>query len=143
MAEWTETALQAHAQDAVEPELFTIPAYLCAYHSIVQNPSKAAASAAEALRVVANQEMMHLELVSNLCNALGRAPASPAAPRPATPAASPTSGTTWRSPWARPAPTRSSASGPSSCPPRAPPTPPRPTCRRRTSTRPSAPSTPR
>jgi hypothetical protein len=71
---WTEAQLQAHAQDAVELELFTIPAYLCAYHSIVQSQSKAAESAAEALRTVVNQEMMHLELVCNLCNALGKGP---------------------------------------------------------------------
>lgn len=81
--EWTEALLQAHAQDAVELELFTIPAYLCAYHSIVQSRSKAAADAAEALRTVVNQEMMHLELVCNLCNALGCGPrlTGAAAPR--------------------------------------------------------------
>ena len=82
-SEWTQAVLQAHAQDAVELELFTIPAYLCAYHSIDQGRSPSAAAAAEALRVVVNQEMMHLQQVSNLCNALGASPrlTGSAAPR--------------------------------------------------------------
>src|SRR5262249_38899576 len=43
----------------------------------------AAAAGAEALRVIVNQEMMHLEQVCNLCNALGRGPrlTGDAAPR--------------------------------------------------------------
>ncbi len=80
---WTEALLHAHVQDAVELELFTIPAYLCAYHSIDQAHSAAAAGAADALLVVVNQEMMHLEQVCNLSNALGCGPrlTGAAAPR--------------------------------------------------------------
>src|ERR1700722_4589629 len=79
----TEALLHAHVQDAGELELFPIPAYLCAYHSIAQGRSKAAASAADALLVVVNQEMMHLEQVCNLSNALGCGPrlTGAAAPR--------------------------------------------------------------
>jgi hypothetical protein len=73
--EWTTDHVTAHAQHAVALELFTIPAYLCAYWSIIQGRSPTAADAAERLRGVVNEEMMHLEVVCNLSSALGRAPA--------------------------------------------------------------------
>ena len=73
--DWTPDHVVAHAQRAVALELFTIPAYLCAYWSIIQGRSPAAADAAERLRGVVNQEMLHLELVCNLSSALGRPPA--------------------------------------------------------------------
>jgi hypothetical protein len=81
--EWTAAHLRAHAQKAVELELFTIPAYLCAYYSIDQTRSKDAEGAADALLAIVNQEMMHLEQVCNLANALGRPPilTGAAAPR--------------------------------------------------------------
>lgn len=71
---WTEAQLRAHAQRAVQLELFTIPAYLAARYSIDEQSSKAAESAAEEITEIANEEMMHLELVCNLSNALGQAP---------------------------------------------------------------------
>ena len=58
---WTEAHLRKHLQHAVELELFTIPAYLCAYYSIRQAASPAAQAAADALLAIANQEMMHLD----------------------------------------------------------------------------------
>ncbi|MEP7123411.1 MAG: ferritin-like domain-containing protein [Byssovorax sp.] len=71
---WTEAHLRTHIQRAVELELFTIPAYLCAYYSIRQAASPAAQAAADALFAIANQEMMHLEQACKVAHALGQAP---------------------------------------------------------------------
>lgn len=71
---WTLAELRAHVQAAIELELFTIPAYLTAYFSVVQGASVAADRAADALLGVLDQEMLHLELACNLANALGQAP---------------------------------------------------------------------
>jgi hypothetical protein len=71
---WTEAHLRTHLQRAVELELFTIPAYLCAYYSIRQAASPAAQAAADALLAVANQEMMHLELACKVASAVGASP---------------------------------------------------------------------
>lgn len=83
---WTEAHLRAHIQHAVELELFTIPAYLCAYYSIRQAGGDAAQAAADALLAISNQEMMHLEQACNVASALGKAPrltggAAPSYPR--------------------------------------------------------------
>jgi ferritin-like protein len=83
---WTEAHLRTHIEHAIELELFTIPAYLCAYYSIKQANGGAAQAAADALLAISNQEMMHLEQACNVANALGQAPrltgpAAPAYPR--------------------------------------------------------------
>jgi hypothetical protein len=83
---WTEANLRAHIQHAIELELFTIPAYLCAYYSIIQSNSPAAQRAADAILAISNQEMMHLEQACNVSNAIGQAPritggAAPSYPR--------------------------------------------------------------
>jgi hypothetical protein len=82
-AEWTAEAVLAHVQRAIQLELFTIPAYLCAYWSIVETRSAAAERAADAISGVVNQEMMHLEQMCNLASALGGVPqlTGAAAPR--------------------------------------------------------------
>jgi hypothetical protein len=79
---WTEAHLRAHIQHAIELELFTIPAYLCAYYSIKQAGSSAAQAAADALLAISNQEMMHLEQACNVASALGKTPrlTGPSAP---------------------------------------------------------------
>jgi hypothetical protein len=80
---WDADHVARHVQHAVELELFTIPAYLCAYWSIRQGGGGAADAAAEALRGVVNQEMMHLQMACNLASALGCTPrlTGAAAPR--------------------------------------------------------------
>lgn len=84
---WTLAELRAHAQAAIELELFTIPAYLTAYFSIVQGSAAAADEAADGLLAILDQEMLHLELACNLSNALGQSPrltgrAAPSYPAP-------------------------------------------------------------
>jgi hypothetical protein len=71
---WTEAHVRTHIQRAVELELFTIPAYLCAYYSIRPAASPAAQAAADALLAIANQEMMHLEQACKVAGAIGQAP---------------------------------------------------------------------
>ena len=58
-------------QQAVELEHSTIPPYLCALYSIKEGANVAAA---EAIRSVAVEEMLHMALVSNLMISLGGSP---------------------------------------------------------------------
>ncbi|HEX9991128.1 MAG TPA: ferritin-like protein [Chloroflexia bacterium] len=67
---WTPEALQAHIQDAIDLELWTIPLYLCAMCSIKDQNSEPA----QLIMSVAVQEMLHLELACNLANAFGWTP---------------------------------------------------------------------
>lgn len=66
-----EAALHDHLQAAIELEHSTIPPYLTAYYSIKPgyNPE-----AAQVLRSVVVQEMLHLTIAANLLNALGGTP---------------------------------------------------------------------
>jgi hypothetical protein len=62
--------LRAHLQSAVQLELTTIPAYLCALYSIVDKTS----DAYQALRSVVTEEMFHLNQAANLLVAVGGKP---------------------------------------------------------------------
>lgn len=64
-------ALREHLQAAIELEHSTIPPYLCALYSIRPGQN---AEAAEIIRTVAVQEMLHFVLAANVLNAVGGAP---------------------------------------------------------------------
>jgi hypothetical protein len=74
---WSANDLHAHLQHAIDLEFWTIPLYLSSLYSI-ENLDKIERQdypvAAKLLASVAVQEMLHLELVSNLANALGHTP---------------------------------------------------------------------
>jgi hypothetical protein len=78
----TLTGLQDHLQTAVEMEWSTIPPYLCALYSIEDGHNL---DAATAIRDVVMEEMLHLTLVSNVLNALGRSPVLGAGQMPSYP----------------------------------------------------------
>ena len=65
-------ALRQHLQWALELEHSTIPPYLCALYSIREDAN---AAAAELVRSVFMEEMLHMTLVANVLNAVGGAPA--------------------------------------------------------------------
>ena len=65
-------SLLDHLQTAVELEHSTIPPYLCALYSIKDGANL---EAAEVIRSVVMEEMLHMTLVSNVMNAIGRSPA--------------------------------------------------------------------
>lgn len=65
------TELHRHLQAAIELEHATIPLYLTAYYSIKSGTNTAAA---EILRSVVVEEMLHLTIAANLLNALGGRP---------------------------------------------------------------------
>ena len=62
--------LQEHLQIALELEFFTIPPYLAAMYSI-QDP---ASNAYQVIRSIVLEEMLHMNLVSNLLNGTGKTP---------------------------------------------------------------------
>jgi hypothetical protein len=62
--------LVTHLQWAFSVELSTIPPYLCALYSVIDRST----AAAKAIRDVAIEEMLHMALVSNLMNAVGKRP---------------------------------------------------------------------
>jgi hypothetical protein len=64
-------ALRAHLQWALELEHSTIPPYLCALYSI---PEGSNPEAAEVVRSVFMEEMLHMTLVANVLNAVGGSP---------------------------------------------------------------------
>ena len=64
---WTLPELQTHLQFAVDLELWTIPFYMAALYS-VKDP---ASEAAQLVRSVVNQEMLHMQLAANAANAFG------------------------------------------------------------------------
>jgi hypothetical protein len=68
--DWTIEHLRAHLQYAVDLELWTIPFYMSALLSIVDRSS----SAYQLVQSVVNQEMLHLQLASNVANAYGLSP---------------------------------------------------------------------
>ena len=65
----TKAALADHLQSALAVELSTVPPYLCALYSLVDNTSEAF----QVLKSVAVEEMLHMMLVCNLRNAIGDA----------------------------------------------------------------------
>lgn len=84
--------LRDHLQTAVEIEWSTIPPYLCARWSIVDDPRNNLA--ASFIEDVVMEEMLHLTLVCNLLNAVGGEPAliPPKGKPPSYPASLPHSG---------------------------------------------------
>jgi hypothetical protein len=68
--DWTLEQLQQHLQDAVDLEFWTIPFYMSAMYSI----KDAGTAAYQAILSIVNQEMLHVQLASNLANAYGRSP---------------------------------------------------------------------
>jgi hypothetical protein len=76
-AHWTKKELHQHLQHAVDVEFWTIPLYLTALYSIKglkDLPKENYPDAAKLIQSVVIQEMLHLEIVCNICNALGYAP---------------------------------------------------------------------
>lgn len=74
---WSKTDLHQHLRHALSLELWTIPLYLTALYSIKGlNKLKPQdyPDAAKLIYSVAIQEMLHLELVCNISNALGYSP---------------------------------------------------------------------
>lgn len=67
---WTKANLYNHLQAAVDLEFWTVPYYLTAYYSIVDQST----TVARLIRTVANQEMLHVQLATNLANAFGLTP---------------------------------------------------------------------
>jgi len=68
--QWTIGHLRDHLQYAVNLEFWTIPFYMAAMLSIVDRTS----SAFQLVQSIVNQEMLHLQLASNVANAYGRSP---------------------------------------------------------------------
>jgi hypothetical protein len=78
---WNRSDLYHHLQHALDLELWTIPLYLTALYSIKDLNKlnhKDYPEAAKLLLSVLIQEMLHMELVCNIANAMGYAPAFPA-----------------------------------------------------------------
>ena len=68
--EWNLGHLRSHLQAAASLEAWTIPYYMAAMFSIVDRSS----DAYQLIQSVVNQEMLHLQLVSNVANAYGFSP---------------------------------------------------------------------
>ena len=74
---WDKADLHHHLQHAMDLELWTIPLYLTALYSIKdlhRKPHSEYPDAAKLIFSVVIQEMLHLELVCNITNALGFSP---------------------------------------------------------------------
>lgn len=67
---WSIPALHKHLQGAVELELWTIPYYLTALYSI----KKPSSEAYRLIQSVVYEEMLHVQLASNIANAYGWSP---------------------------------------------------------------------
>ena len=67
---WTLSHLHDHLQYAVGLEFWTIPFYMSALYSIVDRTS----DAFQFVQSVVNQEMLHVQLASNVANAYGLSP---------------------------------------------------------------------
>ena len=65
--QWDLGHLHGHLQAAAELEAWTIPYYLSAMFSVVDRSSEAY----QLVQSVVNQEMLHLQLVSNIANSYG------------------------------------------------------------------------
>jgi hypothetical protein len=68
--DWTIGHLRAHLQYAVDLEFWTIPFYTSSLFSIVDRSS----AAYQRVQSVVHQEMLHLQLASNVANAYGLSP---------------------------------------------------------------------
>lgn len=64
--------LRSHLQTAIEVEHSTIPPYLCALYSIKDGSNL---EAAQIVKSVVVEEMLHMTLVANVLNAIGGSPA--------------------------------------------------------------------
>jgi hypothetical protein len=74
---WSKADLHHHLQHAIDLEFWTIPLYLTALYSIKNlkgMDKKNYPEAAKLIESVVIQEMLHLEIACNLCNALGYSP---------------------------------------------------------------------
>ena len=67
---WTISHLHDHLQYAVDLEFWTVPFYMSALYSIVDRAS----DAFQFVQSVVNQEMLHVQLASNIANAYGLSP---------------------------------------------------------------------
>ncbi|ACJ27468.1 Conserved hypothetical protein [Shewanella piezotolerans WP3] len=65
--QWTIEALREHLQWAVDVELYTIPYYMSAMYSVIDQASEAR----RLVRSVVNQEMLHMQCAANIANAYG------------------------------------------------------------------------
>jgi hypothetical protein len=75
--QWTKADLHAHLDHALAMELWTIPLYMTALYSIKglkDLDAKNQPEAAKLIESVVIQEMLHLEIVCNISNALGYRP---------------------------------------------------------------------
>ena len=72
--QWDLKHLRRHLQYAVDLEFWTIPFYMSAMFSIIDRSSMAF----QLVQSVVNQEMLHLQLASNVCNVYGHSPTFPA-----------------------------------------------------------------
>lgn len=74
---WNQEKFYTNLQHAVDLEFWTLPLYLTSLYSIqgLENlEPRQYPSAAKLLASIAAQEMLHLEIACNLCNALGYSP---------------------------------------------------------------------
>lgn len=76
-SQWTPDELYINLQAAVDVELWTIPLYLTALYSIQSvsgGNQQNYPDYAKLIESVVIEEMLHLQLISNVCNALGYSP---------------------------------------------------------------------
>lgn len=76
-AHWTKKELHQHLQHAVDVEFWTIPLYLTALYSIKGLKTLEKENYPDAAKLILSvviQEMLHLEIVCNISNALGYTP---------------------------------------------------------------------
>jgi hypothetical protein len=66
-------SLRAALQDALRLEFFTIPPYLIAHHTLTGS-SRGAQFARSVIRDIVRDEMLHMNLVCNILNAIGGTP---------------------------------------------------------------------
>lgn len=74
--QWNIEHLRRHLQYAVNLEVWTIPFYMSALYSIQDRSS----AAFQAIQSVVNQEMLHVQMAANVCNAYGLSPGFSPAP---------------------------------------------------------------
>lgn len=67
---WTLPHLHAHLQDVVDLEVWTVPYYMAAMYSIKDRTS----DAYQLIQDVIHEEMLHVQLASNIANAFGLSP---------------------------------------------------------------------
>lgn len=77
LSAWTAADLHRHLQHALDVEFWTIPLYLtalCSIRGLKELRPDEQPDAAKLIRSVVIQEMLHMEIVCNLCHALGHLP---------------------------------------------------------------------